>query len=111
MFRHPPRNNDNSPRFIYLHRLERMFDNRPIRLALSEHISMRRRAFLLKRWRDERMVYLMSNFPDTTYQQDPTLRKIQLNIQYMRQYRQRRRHRKWRLMERISNMGVRKEHG
>ncbi|MES2729071.1 MAG: hypothetical protein V4621_03100 [Pseudomonadota bacterium] len=106
MFRHPPRNNDNSPRFIYLHRLERIFDNRPVKLAMAEYLSIRRRIFLLKRWRDDRTVYLMSFFPDLSYIHDATLRKINLNLECLRRQRERSRHNKSRLMERISNMTV-----
>ncbi len=76
MFRHPPRNSDNSHRYIYLHRLENLFNNRPIELAADVTIPLRRRLFLLKRWRDERIVYLMETFSDADYIHDATLHKL-----------------------------------
>lgn len=84
MFRHPPRNSDNSHRYIYLHRLERLFNNRPIELAASYKIPLKRRLFLLKRWRDERIVYLIESFSDSDYIQDTTLQKLNVLIGKLR---------------------------
>ena len=68
---------------------------------MAENIPYRRRLFLLKRWRDERIVYLLSSFSDSAYMQDATLQKIGLHLSYLRRQRYTSRHRKSRLMERM----------
>ncbi len=84
MFRLPPRDEHNTPRYIYLHRLEKMFENRPVLLAADKTIPLVRRLFLLKRWRDERMVYLMEIGHEGDFMRDVTMQKINLHISRLR---------------------------
>ncbi|MDY0029064.1 MAG: hypothetical protein RBR86_03880 [Pseudobdellovibrionaceae bacterium] len=84
MFRLPPRDENNTPRYIYLHRLENMFGNRPVLLAADKNIPLVRRLFLLKRWRDERMVYLMEIGHEGDFMRDITMQKINLHISRLR---------------------------
>ena len=84
MFRLPPSTSDNTPKYIYLHKLERLFDNRPIALANHSSIPLRRRLFLLKRWRDERIAYLYESFRDLDYVTDRILKKLLLHINRMK---------------------------
>lgn len=84
MFRAPPSTSDNTPKYIYLHKLERLYDNRPIILAQHSSVSLRRRLFLLKRWRDERITYLYESFRDLDYMADRILQKLLLHIKRLK---------------------------
>ena len=85
MFRSPPSTSDNTPKYIYLHKLERLYNNRPVVLAHHPSIPFRRRLFLLKRWRDERIAYLYESFRDLDYMADRVLQKLLLHIKRMKQ--------------------------
>ncbi len=84
MFRIPPSTSDNTPQYIYLHKLERLYDNRPILLAQQMTMPFQRRLFLLKRWRDERICYLYEAFRDLDYDSDKILQKLLLHIKRMK---------------------------
>lgn len=87
MFRIPPSTSDNTPKYIYLHKLERLYDNRPILLAQNIALPFQRRLFLLKRWRDERISYLYESFRDLDYASDQILQKLLLHIKRMKRSR------------------------
>ena len=87
MFRIPPSTSDNTPKYIYLHKLERLYDNRPILLAQQISLPFQRRLFLLKRWRDDRIVYLFESFRDMDYDSDKILQKLLLHIKRMKRFR------------------------
>lgn len=87
MFRIPPSTSDNSKKYIYLHKLERLYDNRPILLAQAITMPFQRRLFLLKRWRDERITYLYECFRDLDYDSDKILQKLLLHIKRMKRAR------------------------
>lgn len=87
MFRIPPSTSDNTPKYIYLHKLERLYDNRPILLAQHISLPFRRRLFLLKRWRDDRISYLYESFRDLDYMSDKILQKLLLHIKRMKRTR------------------------
>lgn len=87
MFRIPPSTLDNTPKYIYLHKLERLYDNRPILLAQNIALPFQRRLFLLKRWRDERIAYLYESFRDLDYASDQILQKLLLHIKRMKSSR------------------------
>ena len=57
------------PSYLYMTRLGRMFGG-PLDLLQRRNIPYERRLFLLRRWRDERTRYLISNFGDMGYIQD-----------------------------------------
>lgn len=80
MFRCPPFHADRSPRYVYLHRLEKIYDNRPALLAQDMNIPARRKLFLLKRWRDERTLYLYETQRDSDFIQDAILKKLNILI-------------------------------
>ncbi|HAJ90717.1 MAG TPA: hypothetical protein DCM27_06885 [Rhodospirillaceae bacterium] len=88
MFRIPHATTDNQPKYIYLHKLEHLYDNRPILLAEEVSLPFRRRLFLLKRWRDERISYLYECFRDFDYDSDKILHKLLLHIKRMKRLRQ-----------------------
>lgn len=89
MFRIPPSTDDNTPKYIYLHKLERLYDNRPILLAQQITLPFQRRLFLLKRWRDDRISYLYESFRDLDYTSDKILQKLMLHIKRMKRSRHR----------------------
>lgn len=80
MFRCPPLNEDNTHKFIYLHRLEKIYDNRPALLAKDINIPIKRKLFLLKRWRDERILFLYEFHRDSDFISDAILKKLNLLI-------------------------------
>lgn len=87
MFRIPPSTSNNTPKYLYLHKLERLYDNRPILLAQQITVPFQRRLFLLKRWRDERIAYLYESFRDLDYMSDKILQKLLLHIKRMKSKR------------------------
>lgn len=80
MFRCPPFNKDRTPKYIYLHRLEKIYDNRPAFLAVDLSIPVKRKLFLLKRWRDERILFLYESCRESDFLKDALLEKLNLLI-------------------------------
>ena len=84
MFRIPTRETDNSPKYLYIHKLGQLFNNRPIELVTSHSIPLTRKLFLLKRWRDERITYLYETCRDHDYDSDGLLKKLNFWILFLR---------------------------
>ena len=63
------------PSYLYMMRLSRMFDG-PLDLLQRRNIPYERRLFLLRRWRDERTRYLITNFGDMGYIQDEEMDQL-----------------------------------